>query len=77
LITRALTPIKTSTENSGVLEVAADRDITGAIEDSEDVVENIYDLFTFKLENQLRDEPSAGCASVLLGDERERCRRDR
>jgi S1-C subfamily serine protease len=76
-IQRALSPIQTNASDSGVLDVAVEKDITGAIEDSEDVVEDIYDLYTFKLENQLRDEPSAGCASILLGDERERCRRDR
>ncbi len=78
-IQTALTSIQTSTLRSGRIEVAAnrDKDITGKIDDPEDVVDDIYDLFTFKLENQLRDQPSAGCGSILLGDERERCRVDR
>jgi hypothetical protein len=77
LIQKAIAPIQTNANNSGVIDVAVDEDITGAIEAPEDVIEDIYDLYTFKLENQLRDEPSAGCASVLLGDEQERCRRNR
>ncbi len=75
-IQTALSSIQTSTGRSGIIDVAANRDITGVHDDSGDVVDDIYDLFTFKLENQLRDQPSAGCGSILLGDERERCRVD-
>lgn len=33
-----------------------------------DVIENIYDAFTFDVRSLLRDEPSGGCGSLLLGD---------
>lgn len=34
-----------------------------------DTIDNIYDDFTFDLESLLRDGPSGGCGSLLLGDD--------
>ena len=36
-------------------------------EDSQDGVDDIYDIFTFRLENQLRDQPSGGCVAGWEG----------
>ena len=36
--------------------------------DRADTIENIYELFSFDVESMLRDQPSGGCGSVLLGD---------
>ncbi|PPT06665.1 hypothetical protein CKA32_005309 [Geitlerinema sp. FC II] len=33
-----------------------------------DTIEDIYRVFTFDLESLLRDEPSGGCGSLLLGE---------
>ncbi|MEM1169288.1 MAG: serine protease [Cyanobacteria bacterium P01_H01_bin.35] len=38
----------------------------GSFEDPNDRIENIYELFNFKLENVTRDEPSGGGGSILL-----------
>ncbi|MGD1712944.1 S1 family peptidase [Dapis sp. BLCC M172] len=38
----------------------------GGFEDPNDRIENIYELFNFKLENVTRDEPSGGAGSILL-----------
>ena len=72
----ALTPLPRGSSSNDVVEFDIGDDITvGSFEDSQDGVDNIYDIFTFRLENQLRDEPSGGCGSLLLGDENERCNR--
>ena len=67
-INTALTPITQKEAASGTLDVAANQDITGSIDlqTEQDVVEDIYEGFTLK--NLLRDEPSAGCEFLLLGD---------
>lgn len=36
--------------------------------DRADTIEDIYDAFTFDVRSMLRDRPSGGCGSVLLGD---------
>ncbi|MGC9502232.1 S1 family peptidase [Baaleninema sp.] len=36
--------------------------------DRADTIEDIYSAFTFDLESLLRDEPSGGCGSLLLGE---------
>ncbi|MEM9771211.1 MAG: serine protease [Cyanobacteria bacterium P01_D01_bin.73] len=36
--------------------------------DRADVIDDIYELFSFDVESMLRDQPSGGCGSVLLGD---------
>lgn len=66
VIARALTPIRAASDDeSGVVEVTAEEDITGAYEDAEDPVD-IYK--SFSLANMLRDRPSAGCRFLLLGE---------
>lgn len=76
LIQAALTRLPIAGNSSGSAEFNAREDLTiGTFDDSGDVVRDIYNIFTFKLENQLRDQPSGGCGSILLGDERERCGR--
>ncbi|NEO30696.1 MAG: trypsin-like peptidase domain-containing protein [Symploca sp. SIO3C6] len=74
-IQAALIELKPDRSNTGTFDLVARDDVMGTFEDTQDAVEDIYDLFQFKLENQLRDEPSAGCGSILLGDERERCKK--
>ena len=64
----------TDVGRSKIWDISAQEDITGVFDDPDDLVEDIYNIFTFKLENQLRDQPSGGCGSILLGDEQERCR---
>ncbi len=44
--------------------IAAGRDDRGTA----DVIENIYEAFTFDMRSLLRDGPSGGCGSLLLGD---------
>lgn len=36
-------------------------------QDRADTIENIYELFTFDMKSLLRDRPSGGCGSLLLG----------
>ncbi|MGD1936676.1 MAG: serine protease [Cyanophyceae cyanobacterium] len=36
--------------------------------DRADVIDDIYELFSFDVESMLRDQPSGGCGSVLLGE---------
>ena len=55
---------------SGRIEFDARSD---GFEDPNDVVENIYQLYEFGLPSQIRDIPSGGCGSVLLGDREEEC----
>lgn len=43
-------------------------DKEGAMDDPSDVVDNIYKLFSFDVKTMLRDKPSGGCGSLLLGD---------
>jgi serine protease Do len=43
--------------------------------DRADTIEDIYDAFTFDVRSMLRDRPSGGCGSVLLGDRCEEPRR--
>jgi serine protease Do len=40
-----------------------------AQQEEADTIDNIYDDFTFDLESLLRDGPSGGCGSLLLGDD--------
>ncbi len=40
-----------------------------AARDDADTIEDIYTLFTFDLGSLLRDGPSGGCGSLLLGDD--------
>jgi serine protease Do len=67
-IDRALTAIAEQDTSSGTLDVAVTDDLTGSVDlqSEQDVVEDIYEGFTLK--NMLRDEPSAGCEFLLLGD---------
>jgi hypothetical protein len=67
-IETAKTDIFESNTNSGILDVSASQDITGRLDlnEKEDVVEDVYRSFSLK--NLLRDEPSAGCRFLLLGD---------
>ena len=39
-----------------------------ASRDRADVIDDIYELFSFDVESMLRDQPSGGCGSVLLGE---------
>jgi serine protease Do len=38
-------------------------------QDNADVIEDIYETFTFDMRSLLRDTPSGGCGSLLLGDD--------
>jgi hypothetical protein len=69
LIRTALTPIAAENNRSGTLDFDPQEDITGRydLSDRQDVVEDIYEGFSLK--NMVRDEPSAGCRFLLLGDE--------
>ena len=40
-----------------------------AAREDADTIDNIYTLFTFDLRSLLRDGPSGGCGSLLLGDD--------
>jgi serine protease Do len=68
LIDRALIPLAQQDNSSGTLDVTVVDDLTGSVDlqTKQDVVEDIYQGFTLK--NMLRDEPSAGCEFLLLGD---------
>ncbi|GAB4298006.1 MAG: hypothetical protein Fur0025_36310 [Oscillatoriaceae cyanobacterium] len=68
MIQACLLPIQEIASNTGQVEFDATND---AFEDAKDVVEDIYQLYSFKLENLLRDEASGGSGSLLLGDEDE------
>lgn len=74
-IQAALIELQSAQSNSGTFDLSARDDVMGTFDDTQDAVDDIYDVFKFKLENQLRDEPSSGCGSILLGDERERCKK--
>ncbi|MGV2830231.1 S1 family peptidase [Myxosarcina sp. GI1(2024)] len=67
-IEAARTPIFESNSDSGILDIAANNDLTGRIDlgEREDVVEDLYESFSLK--NLLRDEPSPGCRFLLLGE---------
>jgi hypothetical protein len=59
----------TIVENNGqVQEASSGRIEFGAFDDQTDQIEDIYQLFSFKLENMLRVKPSGGCGSLLLGE---------
>lgn len=49
--------------SSGKVEFDAQEDV---FDDPNDVVDDIYKLYTFELENMIRDEPSGGSGSLLL-----------
>ncbi|MGL5880081.1 MAG: S1 family peptidase [Xenococcaceae cyanobacterium] len=68
IIQAALTSLSKNTSETGVLEFDPSPDITGRLDlsDRKDTVEDIYEGFSLK--NMLRDEPSAGCQFLLLGD---------
>ena len=54
--------------NSQGNEPSSGRIEFGAFDDQTDEIEDVYQLFSFKLENMLRLQPSGGCGSLLLGD---------
>jgi hypothetical protein len=67
-IKAALTPVKTNNNASGTLDFDPNQDLAGSydLNDKQDVVEDIYEGFSIK--NMIRDEPSAGCRFLLLGE---------
>ena len=69
-IQAALTPINTSNLERGTLDFDPRQDIVGRLDLSDnnpaDKVEDIYQGFSIK--NMIRDEPSAGCRFLLLGE---------
>ena len=62
--------IRAIAQTSGKIEFDARSD---GFEDPNDVVEDIYKLYEFGLPSQIRDIPSGGCGSLLLGDREEEC----
>lgn len=68
-INAALTDISNADQETGELDFDPQADITGRFDlsDQEDVVEDIYQGFSLK--NMIRDEPSAGCRFLLLGED--------
>jgi V8-like Glu-specific endopeptidase len=71
IIQAALSSLPKNASETGVLEFDPSQDLTGRLDlsDPKDTVEDIYEGFSLK--NMLRDEPSAGCPFLLLG---ERCK---
>ena len=69
VIKAALTNISNVEQETGELDFDPQADITGRFDlsDRGDVVEDIYKGFSLK--NMIRDEPSAGCRFLLLGEE--------
>ena len=69
VIQAALTNISNIEQETGELDFDPQADITGRFDlsDRGDVVEDIYKGFSLK--NMIRDEPSAGCRFLLLGEE--------
>lgn len=65
VIQAGITEIKNQeiASSSGNVEFDANEDV---FNDPNDVVDDIYKLYRFKLENMIRDEPSGGSGSVLL-----------
>lgn len=63
MIQTGLTPLEQIAQNNGILEFDSSQD---ALADPQDVVEDIYKLYSFTLESMLRDEPSGGEGSILL-----------
>ncbi|NER36624.1 MAG: trypsin-like peptidase domain-containing protein [Oscillatoria sp. SIO1A7] len=53
---------------TGILDIPAREDVIGSFDDPNDVVEDIYELYSFGIKNMMRDEPSGGAGSLLLGD---------
>lgn len=68
-IEAAMTPVFDTNTNNGVLDVSSTQDRTGRLDlaEKEDVVEDLYQSFSLK--NMIRDEPSAGCEFLLLGED--------
>jgi serine protease Do len=68
IIQAALSPLQKNASETGVLEFDPNQDLTGRLDlsDRKDTIEDIYEGFSLK--NLLRDEPSAGCQFLLLGD---------
>ena len=62
--------IKALAQASGKVEFDASAD---ALSDPKDVVKDIYKAYSFKLNNLLRDCPSGGAGSLLLGDRDSTC----
>lgn len=69
VIRAALTPIPQS-RNTGTVDFAIAAVATGSFDDPKDVITNIYDTYgSFEgLGPRLRDTPSGGCDSLLLGE---------
>ncbi len=65
VIKAGITPIKNLkvASSSGQVEFDASEDV---FDDPNDVVDDIYKLYTFELENMIRDEPSCGSGCLLL-----------
>jgi serine protease Do len=68
VIQAALTSLQKDISESGTLDFDPRQDLTGRIDlkDAKDTVEDIYEGFSLK--NMIRDQPSAGCQFLLLGD---------
>ena len=75
MIQVARTNLQGANSGSNTVDFDISENNPGVFDDPKDVVNDIYNIFEFKLENQMRDQPSGGCGSLLLGDERERCNR--
>ena len=69
VIQAALTKISDTDRETGEVSFDPEADITGRFDlsDRGDVVEDIYKGFSLK--NMIRDEPSAGCRFLLLGED--------
>lgn len=63
MIQTGITPLEQISQSSGILEFDPGQD---AFADPQDVVEDVYKLYSFTLESMLRDEPSGGPGSILL-----------
>lgn len=63
MIQAGITPLEEIVNSRGIVEFDSRQD---AFEDPQDVVEDVYQLYSFTLESMLRDEPSGGPGSLLL-----------
>jgi hypothetical protein len=63
MIQKGITPLEQIAQSSGILEFDPGQDAFAA---PQDVVEDVYQLYSFTLESMLRDEPSGGPGSILL-----------
>jgi serine protease Do len=64
-IKAGLSPISEIVGKNGKLEFDGKSD---SFDDPGDIEMDIYKLFSFGLQNQLRNEPSGGCGSLLIGE---------